>query len=79
MSATDAQSRHARDTSQDSAESTPTYLRRADLTDAEREVYESVVRNGLRPRELAAHVGRSESTIRTQLSRARTKIDEVTG
>lgn len=47
----------------------------AQLTDAERDVYVSVRIEGLRPRDLVDVDGRSESTIRTLLSRAERKIE----
>jgi len=47
------------------------------LSDAEREVYESVEFEGLRPADLAPYTDWSESTIRTLLSRARQKVGEL--
>jgi len=43
------------------------------LSDAEREVYESCEKNGLRPSELAKYSDRDASSIRTLLRRARRK------
>lgn len=51
-------------------------VRLSRLTDAEREVYVSCEKEGLRPADLARHVEWSESTIRTYLSRARQKVGE---
>ncbi len=48
----------------------------ADLSDAEREVFESVEIHGLRPTEVADRTGRKPTTVRTLLSRARRKRGE---
>ena len=53
------------------------WLPTSELSDAEREAYISCEVEGLAPSELADYVSRSASTIRTQLSRARRKVDEV--
>lgn len=50
--------------------------RLAELSDAEREVFISIDENGLRASELAKYTSWSESTIRTLLSRARSKLPE---
>ena len=54
------------------------YDRRLDrLSPAERDVYRSVDREGMRPVDLAGHLDRSPSTIRTILHRARAKLGET--
>jgi len=61
------------------AESVPREVARqrlSRLSDAERDVYESVELEGLRASELARYTEWSESTVRTLLSRARQKVGE---
>lgn len=48
------------------------------LSRAEKKVYLSVEREGLRPAELTHHTRWSASTIRTLLSRARSKLENDT-
>ena len=48
---------------------------RADLSEAEREVWIAAETEGLRPCEIAEETGRSPSTVRTLLQRARRKVD----
>ena len=45
----------------------------AELSEAEQEVFESVEIHGLRPADVARSTGREPSTVRTLLSRARSK------